>query len=174
MIRRATVADAAPLAELVERTFRLTFAEGTKASDLDLFCAASFSEDIQRREITDPGWVTFVAEEEGTLAGFAQLRLQSTEDCVSAETPVELHRLYVDPAWHGRGLAHDLMRAAWEVAVDAGADQFWLGVWEHNFRAQAFYRKFGFEVVGDHVFPVGEDPQRDLVMAVAIDGRPGV
>jgi ribosomal protein S18 acetylase RimI-like enzyme len=44
----------------------------------------------------------------------------------------------------------------------------WLGVWEHNPRAIAFYRKSGFVEVGDHVFPVGRDPQRDVVMARAV------
>jgi RimJ/RimL family protein N-acetyltransferase len=38
-------------------------------------------------------------------------------------------------------------------------------VWEHNPRAIAFYRKFGFVAVGDHIFPVDHDPQRDILMA---------
>jgi ribosomal protein S18 acetylase RimI-like enzyme len=37
-------------------------------------------------------------------------------------------------------------------------------VWEHNPRAIAFYRKWGLEVVGEHVFMMGDDPQRDLLM----------
>jgi ribosomal protein S18 acetylase RimI-like enzyme len=45
------------------------------------------------------------------------------------------------------------------------SDVVWLGVWERNPRAIAFYRKFGFREVGTHVFPLGNDPQRDIVMA---------
>jgi RimJ/RimL family protein N-acetyltransferase len=41
----------------------------------------------------------------------------------------------------------------------------WLGVWERNPRAIAFYKKFGFLEVGVHVFPLGFDPQRDIVMS---------
>ena len=44
-----------------------------------------------------------------------------------------------------------------------GADQVWLGVWEHNPRAIAFYRKHGFVEVGAQVFQLGGDPQRGLV-----------
>ena len=40
----------------------------------------------------------------------------------------------------------------------------WLGVWERNWRAQAFYRKWEFTVVGDHVFLLGSDAQTDLLM----------
>jgi RimJ/RimL family protein N-acetyltransferase len=45
-----------------------------------------------------------------------------------------------------------------------GADVAWLGVWERNPRAIAFYRKWGFAEVGAHTFVVGDDPQRDLVL----------
>jgi ribosomal protein S18 acetylase RimI-like enzyme len=51
------------------------------------------------------------------------------------------------------------------LASDSGSDVLWLGVWEHNAKAIAFYRKFGFEAVGEHVFAVGSDMQRDLIMA---------
>jgi GNAT superfamily N-acetyltransferase len=40
----------------------------------------------------------------------------------------------------------------------------WLGVWERNPRANAFYRKVGFTDVGSHVFMVGTDPQTDRIM----------
>jgi ribosomal protein S18 acetylase RimI-like enzyme len=45
-----------------------------------------------------------------------------------------------------------------------GSDVVWLGVWERNPRAIAFYRKFEFREAGEHVFPVGNDPQRDIVL----------
>lgn len=52
-----------------------------------------------------------------------------------------------------------------------GADCIWLGVWEHNPRAIAFYQKYKFKTVGEHIFQMGDDPQRDLIMALAFDGR---
>ncbi len=54
------------------------------------------------------------------------------------------------------------------VATRNACDVLWLGVWEHNPRAVAFYRKKGFRVVGDHVFQLGSDPQRDLIMTLEI------
>ena len=41
----------------------------------------------------------------------------------------------------------------------------WLGVWEENHRANAFYRKHGYAEVGEHVFMLGADAQRDLILA---------
>ena len=44
-------------------------------------------------------------------------------------------------------------------------DLIWLGVWEQNPRAIAFYTKWGFVEVGAQTFRLGSDLQRDLVMA---------
>jgi ribosomal protein S18 acetylase RimI-like enzyme len=46
-----------------------------------------------------------------------------------------------------------------------GSGVAWLGVWEHNPRAITFYGKLGFVACGEQVFPLGNDPQRDIVMA---------
>jgi ribosomal protein S18 acetylase RimI-like enzyme len=80
----------------------------------------------------------------------------------------EIPRFYVDARFHGRGLAHDLMALAIQRAAAAGVATLWLGVWEHNPKALAFYRKWGFEVVGDHGFALGDDPQGDLPMCRAL------
>ena len=54
-----------------------------------------------------------------------------------------------------------------EAAI-RGAQTLWLGVWERNPRALAFYGKCGFVDVGEHVFLFGTDPQTDRVMARAL------
>jgi len=43
-------------------------------------------------------------------------------------------------------------------------------VWERNWRAQAFYRKFGFIEAGDHVFMLGTDAQRDIILVRPVAG----
>ena len=163
-IRKADITDASDLAKLQERTFRDTFEASNTPEDLDLHCKAHYGEEIQRRELLDPGVEVLVCEHDGELVAFVQLRTEKPPSCVSAQRPVEIQRFYVAKDWHGKGLAQDLMTLAIERAEQRGADQIWLGVWEHNPRAIAFYRKWGFSDVGDHIFPLGTDPQRDIVM----------
>jgi diamine N-acetyltransferase len=105
------------------------------------------------------------------LVAFAQLRTRKPPACVVAGRPLEIQRFYVLNEWHGKRLAHDLMTAVIERAVQQGADQVWLGVWEHNPRAIAFYRKWGFSEVGEQIFPLGTDPQRDIVMTRIVRPR---
>lgn len=167
-IRRARDGDAAALAELAERSFRDAFSVGADPADMALHCTASFGPGIQAREIADPGWVTIVAEDDAALIGFAQLRLRSAKHCVVAERPSELYRFYVSRRWHGGGVAQQIMDEVLRTAARAGRDRIWLGVWEENPRALAFYRKYGFEVVGEHVFPFGAERLTDLIMAAGI------
>jgi ribosomal protein S18 acetylase RimI-like enzyme len=167
-IRRATDADAVLLAELGARTFRETFADSTKHEDMDAYLSASFGEERQAAELADAASIFFVAETGGAACGFAKLHAGEAEACVKGQKPVELARIYVGREWFGRGVGAALMRACVEEARRVGHLTMWLGVWEHNARAQAFYRKWDFRVVGEHVFPVGSDPQIDLIMERAL------
>jgi len=172
IIRHARSSDANALAALAEQTFRDTFGGANSAEDMDLHCRTSYGEDIQSAEISNPAMVTLIAEEGAAPVAFAQLRWSAAPACVHAGNPGEIQRLYVAKPWHGKGVAHELMAACIGEMEGRGADVIWLGVWERNPRAVAFYAKFGFVEVGDHVFPLGTDPQRDIIMARPVAKRP--
>ncbi|MFL6227613.1 MAG: GNAT family N-acetyltransferase [Pyrinomonadaceae bacterium] len=167
-IRRAVAADAGLLAKLGARTFRDTFADGTKLADMDAYLSAAFGEEVQAAELADAASIFFVAETDGAASGYAKLYAGEAEACVAGRQPVELARLYIGREWFGRGVGAALMSACFAEARRAGYQTMWLGVWEHNARAQAFYRKWEFRTVGEHVFPVGSDPQIDLIMERAL------
>ena len=158
----ATRADALSLAAIAERTFRDTFAGDNTAHDMDVHCRASYGEAIQADEIARPDLITLLCEEDAVLIGFAQLRWRHASPPVVATAPGEIQRVYIDRAWHGRGIAQRLMQAA---LAARGCDVVWLGVWERNPKAIAFYTKIGFVAVGEHTFTLGQDPQRDVIMA---------
>lgn len=170
-IRRAVESDAGPLAQLAELTFRQAFATDNSDADMSLHCETSFGTKIQRAEILDANTVFVLAVSEGAMIGFGQLRLSSPKDCVPGDVPAELYRIYVLSDWHGSGAAQSIMSAALDVAVANGSDAVWLGVWEHNDKAINFYRKHGFGVVGEHEFRLGDDVQRDLVLAADLTVR---
>jgi ribosomal protein S18 acetylase RimI-like enzyme len=168
-IRPAYLSDAASLTAIAERTFREAFAADNSAEDIDLHCAMHFGAEIQSREISDQQLTTLLAEETRELVGFAQVRSARSASCVIGDHPAELNRIYVSSDWHGRGVARELMRAVFSVAAQAGSDCIWLGVWERNLKAIAFYRKCGFRIVGDHPFVLGRDQQRDLIMVTQVN-----
>ena len=164
VVRRGEVGDAAALAELAAATFRDAFGAHNTPQDMELFLARSYGPVQQAAELADPGVTTLVAFDGEAMTGFAQLCRSEPPYCVPAEGAMELWRFYVARAWHGRGVAQALMPAVVEAAGEQGASSLWLGVWERNPRAQAFYRKAGFADVGSKVFVVGNDVQTDRVM----------
>jgi ribosomal protein S18 acetylase RimI-like enzyme len=173
-IRTARPEDAKALALVAEATFRAAFGAMNAPGDMDRHCRDSFGERIQAAEIADPGRETLVVEHDRRLIGYAQLRWGEPPACIRAHRPAEIQRIYVVEGWHGLGVAQALMAACLDAIRRRGSDAAWLGVWEHNPRAIAFYRKFGFVEAGEHVFPLGGDPQRDVVMVKSImcDDRP--
>ncbi len=66
------------------------------------------------------------------------------------------------------GVGRELYNHALKVAREHGYNQIWLGVWEHNLKAIQFYKKLGFEKIGEHAFYMGEDKQIDEIMSIAI------
>src|ERR1700730_4253935 len=137
--RIATPADAATLAALSLKTFVDTFAPHNRAEDMDAYTSVAFGEEKQRRELETASIVTLIGEEDGEAIAYAQLR--RTPNVPHGD--VELARFYVGRSHHGRGIAQTLMDAVEVHARALDGTRLWLGVWERNLRAIAFYRKAG-------------------------------
>ena len=168
-VRPGEPADAAWLAALAERTFRETYSAHNTPEDMEQYVAGHFGPARQETELRDPAITTLVAEVDGRPAGYAQLARTEPPRVVTGAAPLEVLRFYVDRPWHGQGVAQILMTAAGDTARGAGAHTLWLGVWERNERAIAFYRKSGFVDVGTQIFVLGADHQRDFVLARPLD-----
>src|SRR5690606_34679985 len=120
-IRLATVDDAARLSTLGAATFRDTFEADNKSDDVERYLAEAFTPHRQAEEISDPSGIILLAEHPTAagaddLIGYAHLVAGAAPEAIRGPAPVELKRLYVDRAWHGKGVARDLMDAAIEAA----------------------------------------------------------
>jgi diamine N-acetyltransferase len=185
-LRFAGASDIVLLAELGARTFADSFADQNTPEDMAAYLASSFSPEIQAAELADPAARFLILERDGRPAGYAHLRFGPAPAVVggrltagwrepqsgsparaegSGGHAMEINRIYVDRAFHGQGLGARLMQACLDQARQAGCDRVWLGVWERNRRAIAFYHKWGFEQVGTQSFMLGSDRQTDWIMA---------
>jgi ribosomal protein S18 acetylase RimI-like enzyme len=167
-IRRGTTEDAGLLAELGARTFFETFAADNTPENMSAYLAAAFGPAQQGAELADPDCLFQIAENNGVAVGYAMLRSGNAPDAVTGDKPIELVRLYVSHESLGGGVGAALMRTCISEAKQRGYKTLWLGVWEHNARAQAFYRKWNFTEMGTHVFQLGVDLQTDILMQRAI------
>jgi ribosomal protein S18 acetylase RimI-like enzyme len=168
-IRAATIDDARLLAELGARTFREAYASNNDPDALAEVIAATFNLGEQTKALTDDATCWFIADAQREAVGYAMLREGEQPAAVSGNNAIELARIYILQAWYGRGIGAALMQACLEQAAVDGYDTIWLGVWEHNPRAIAFYEKWGFEQVGAHAFQFGKERQTDLLMQRAVN-----
>lgn len=165
-IRQSTSDDAKLLTDLSYTTFWDAFAHHPKNAPDDLahYMRQAFSIEQISAELADKRSIFLIGEIDEKAAGYAKLVIDNIEPGITAQKPVELSRLYSHQEYIGKGVGQNLMDACFERARVENRDVMWLGVWEYNPRAQRFYEKNGFRVVGKHTFQLGSDPQTDLLM----------
>lgn len=165
-IRQANLDDAEMLAQVGWQAFDEAFGEHPKnhPADMRLYRNEYFSAERITADLSNENILYMVAEVDGEAAGYAKIQFDTREDCVDNGKPIELCRLYALDRFIGKGIGKTLMLKFLEIAGKANCEIAWLGVWEFNFKAQEFYKKFGFEKCGEHIFQLGNDPQIDWVM----------
>lgn len=164
-IRQATANDAELLADLGARTFYDAFAAQNNPEDLAAYLEKAYGLQQQAEELADSRATFLIAEIAQVAVGYTKLLRGEPPACIStSSSAIEIARLYSTQAYVGRGIGPALMQACLDEALRSGFQTVWLGVWEKNPRAIAFYRKWGFAPVGSHIFVVGSDPQTDLLL----------
>lgn len=165
MIRLATSADAAQLAELAAVTFPLACPPGNTAEDIQSFIDGNLSEQHFADYLADPDRAILVAGDfDGyTLTVFTQPKDPDVVKALTVSPSAELSKCYVRAGNHGSGLASELMAATIELARSRGYAAVWLGVNEHNAKANRFYEKHGFARVGTKRFRLGGHWEDDYV-----------
>lgn len=124
------------------------------------FCEAAILEEINTSSAT----YYICKDSELDLCGYAKLNKSPTPKCIDSDNSIELQRLYVDSGHRGQGVGKLLERHVESIARDRGVSYIWLHVWEGNTVAQAIYKKWGFTVVGEELYKVGQEQRRVLLM----------
>ena len=163
-IKSCSLQDAEALMSIGIRTFRDTFDDVNTPENMMLYLSQTFTLRKIKDEIREPGSVFFLAEKEEDPVGYARIRTSKTPEGLDGYSVIEIERLYADKKQIGKRVGYHLMTTCLHYAKEHGYDLVWLGVWEHNDRAIAFYEKWGFEKFGQHLFMLGKDQQTDLLM----------
>ena len=164
-IRRGMPADARALATFAATAFIDTFGPGNRPDDMTAYVAEVFGESQQGVELADPECTVVLAELGGEMVGYAMLREGIAPACVGDGGAIEIARLYAGRRWIGAGVGATLMQRCLETAEWRECERIWLGVWERNARAIAFYARWGFDDIGSQHFQLGSDLQTDRIMA---------
>ncbi len=163
-IRIAQAADAALIADLSRRTFYDAFAKDNTQANMAKFFDQVFTREKLMEEVGQPESTFLVAYRGQVAVGYARLRESEPPLELGDVRAIEIARIYVEQAQIGQGIGKELMEYCLHLARERLYEVIWLGVWEHNRAAHAFYGRCGFERFGEHLFMLGDDPQTDWLM----------
>lgn len=166
--RRCDENDVDVLCALGMYTFRVTFSDTTAESDMLSYLVQAYSHNQVLRELTDPDSMFYLATVGGTPAGYMKLNTGAAQTEPMGDRYLEVQRLYVIPEFKRHHIGTGFMNLAFDAARRSRLPKMWLGVWEHNDPAQAFYQRMGYTFFSEHTFLVGADPQRDLLMSIDV------
>ena len=127
-----------------------------------------FTEKQFKNELKNAESYFFFLKIKRELIGYLKVNVGLAQTELHEATGYEVERIYVKQKYHGTGAGNALMDHAIQLGKDLGKKYLWLGVWEHNYRAQRFYAKYGMKEFYDHVFMMGKTPQRDILMRMEL------
>ena len=168
VIQLAEPSNAFSLAKLAEKTFRDAFAQLNKKEDFERYVAQSFTENQIRSELLDSAATFFIARLKDKWVGYAKLYQSPPPDCIKQLPAIELGRLYSMQQYLGCGIGPALVEACIKYAHSKAFKSIWLGSWKENDRANAFYSKMQFEILGNKTFALGSAIQQDYIFARSI------
>ena len=163
-VRTCNQKDIDALVSLGIKTFRDTFDEYNSPENMIRYINETFTKKIIEHEMKQPGTVFFLAFDETRAVGYAKIRNAHAPKELRSTSALEIERLYAHRDYVGKRVGYILMQTCLAYARKKDVETVWLGVWEHNARAIAFYEKNGFKKFGEHTFMLGEDAQTDWLM----------
>ena len=163
-VRLVTTTDLSRLQTIGRLTFAETFSESNSEENMQLYLNNSFSIEKLTAELNDSNATFYFATFENEVIGYLKLNCGLSQTELTDENAVEIERIYVSKAFHGKKVGQLLYEKAIAMAKKKNADYVWLGVWEENKRAIQFYQKNGFVEFDKHIFKLGDEEQTDLMM----------
>ena len=117
------------------------------------------------KELENPHSEFYFAYFNNELAGYLKININDAQSEKMGENALEVERIYIKKSFKRRGIGRHLIETAEQLAKKYQKNLMWLGVWEYNPKAIAFYETLGFKVIGAHSFFMGEEEQTDLIMS---------
>lgn len=147
------------------QTFKETFEAKNTKDNMAIYLKHKLSKKILNAELSDRNTFFYFAYCDQVLVGYLKLNFKNAQKkAVLKGKAYEIERIYILKAYQGRGLGTQLFNKAKEIGKEKGYKLMWLGVWEFNHKALKFYEKKGLKAFDSHIFQLGNDNQRDILM----------
>ncbi len=167
-IIKVSINDIEQLQIISRTTFSQTFTEHNNPEDMEAYLNKSFATEKLLGELNNPNSEFYFAQEGERVIGYLKVNTGDAQTEQKEANAFEIERIYVDAAFLGKKVGQLLFNKAIEISKAKKASYVWLGVWEENHRALAFYTKNGFVPFDKHIFKLGNDAQTDIMMKLEL------
>ena len=161
---QCTTDNLAELQSIGRDTFYETFRDQNSTENMTAYLNEAFSNEKLTAEIKNAHSIFKLLYVNDEIAGYLKVNTDEAQSEKLGPDYLEVERIYILSRFHKLGLGKVLMEEAIKSAKDMQKTKVWLGVWEQNSNAIAFYEKVGFQKTGTHSFFMGEDEQIDFIM----------
>ncbi|MCM3368217.1 GNAT family N-acetyltransferase [Bacillus safensis] len=145
-------------------TFIETFLDQNKVEHIEAYVKTAFHLNQLLKELQHPSSQFYFVQVNGEVAGYLKINMDDAQSEEMGSEALEIERIYIKQSFQKQGLGRYLIDQAIEIAKNHHKQDVWLGVWEHNKAAIAFYQKLGFVQTGVHAFLMGDEEQMDFIM----------
>lgn len=163
-IEPCDISDIEVLQKISIETFTETFKQDNSIEDLQNYLDQAYTLDKLQNELKNRNSMFFFLYQENNLAGYLKLNVGDAQTEAMGDDALEIERIYIKGAYQNNGFGKVFMNHVSDIAKEKEVRKIWLGVWEHNTKAIAFYERHGFIRQGQHSFFMGEDEQIDWIM----------
>ncbi|WP_010096244.1 GNAT family N-acetyltransferase [Ornithinibacillus scapharcae] len=170
-IRKCTLDDLHALQEISKETFYDTFKEQNSPDNMKAYLERAFNKEQLEKELTNEFSQFYFVYFDKEIAGYVKVNRDEAQSEIMGKDSLEIERIYIKKAFQRHGLGKVMLEKAIEVARDEGKKKIWLGVWEKNNNAIAFYHKMGFIQTGAHSFYMGDEEQTDYIMTKTLESN---
>ena len=153
--------------QISKTTFTDTYAGGNTQENMHAYLEAHFSLAQLKKEISNPESFFYFARHKTQVVGYLKLNMGQAQS-ETQKAAVEIERIYVLKNFQGQHIGKTLFQKALAIAQKKQLQFVWLGVWENNPRAIAFYTTLGFIPYDKHLFKLGDDLQTDIIMRLEL------
>lgn len=163
-IKPVTLNQLVQLQKISQQTFLDTFGSDNTATNMQTYLDNAYNTVKLTNELKNPNSFFFFACSDKAILGYIKLNIDNAQTEKMTQNALEIERIYVKKEYKHQRIGTQLFQKALDLAKSQQKNSIWLGVWENNIAALKFYNKLGFEQIGEHVFQLGDDSQRDLIM----------
>ena len=164
-LQKITKNNVQDLQEVSIQTFTETFKDNNSEKSLNDYLNTAYELTKLEKELENPHSEFYFAYFNNELAGYLKININDAQSEKMGENALEVERIYIKKSFKRRGIGRHLIKTAEQLAKKYQKNLMWLGVWEYNPKAIAFYETLGFKVIGAHSFFMGEEEQTDLIMS---------